>query len=288
VASHWSGSIPGLLEKALPAHGEKLRTLAARARSAGDDELVHDLRVALRRTEALSRLFRGLPDKGDGEEPRESARTLRRRLSLLRSEEVGRALLASRAGATDTRLYALVFPGDLPAVRVEAGDVEAVARALARWKRRLSAAQDGAFAPRAAADTAFLRRTRRRLIRLVRKLAGFIPPDRKTLHAARIAAKQVRYALEVLEPLEPCFRPILRLLRSFQDAAGDAHDRVELAVRVAFVADADTEAGLASGPLARGLEADATRALQAARAEGAALVRPVGRLRKSLGSPETR
>ncbi len=149
MASRWSGSILGLLEKALPAHGEKLRTLAVRARSVGDDELVHDLRVALRRTEALSRLFRGLPGKEDGKEPRASARTLRRRLSLLRSEEVGRALLASRAGATDARLSALVFPGELPAVRVDSGDVEAVARALARWRRRLAAARGGAFAPRA-------------------------------------------------------------------------------------------------------------------------------------------
>lgn len=282
MASPWSGSILGLLEKALPAHGERLRTLAARARSVGDEKLVHDLRVALRRTEALARLFRGLPGKGDGEAPREAARALRRRLSLLRSEEVGRALLASRAGATDTRLSALVFPGDLLAVRVEAGDVEAVARALARWKRRLARAQDGAFAPRAAADKGLLRRTRRRLIRLVRKLAEFLPPDRKTLHASRIAAKRVRYALEVLEPLEPRFRPILRLLRSFQDTAGDAHDLVELAARVAFVADADTEAGRASGPLGRGLEADAASALLAARAEGTALARPVERLRRSL------
>ena len=91
--SPWSGSILGLLEKALPAHGVKLRALATRARSAGDEELVHDLRVALRRTEALARLFRGIPGKGDGEAPRESARALRRRLSVLRSEEVGRALL---------------------------------------------------------------------------------------------------------------------------------------------------------------------------------------------------
>ncbi len=288
MASRWSGSILGLLEKALPAHGEKLRTLAVRARSVGDDELVHDLRVALRRTEALARLFRGLPGKEDGLEPRASARTLRRRLSLLRSEEVGRALLASRAGATDARLSALVFPGELPAIRVESGDVEAVARALARWKRRLAAARGGAFAPRDAAETALLRRTRRRLTRLVRNLEGLLPPDRENLHAARIAAKRVRYALEVIEPLDPRFRPVLRLLRSFQDAAGDAHDLVELAARVAFVADEDTESGLASGPLARRLEADATRALLAARARGEALAGPVERLRRFLGSPETR
>ncbi len=288
MASPWSGSILGLFEKALPAHAERLRALAARARSTGDEELVHDLRVALRRTEALARLFRGLPGKGDGEAPRAAARALRRRLSLLRSEEVGRALLASRAGTADSRLIAVVFPGELPAVRVEPGDVEAVERALARWRRRLAAAQDGAFAPRAAADTALLRRTRRRLVRLVRNLSGFLPPDRETMHAARIAAKRARYALEVLEPLDPRFRPILRLLRSFQDAAGDAHDLVELAARVAFVTGADTGADLSSGPLARDLEADATRALQAARAEGTALARPVERLRRSLGSPETR
>ena len=288
MASPWSGSILGLLEKALPAHGEKLRALAARARSVGDDDLVHDLRVALRRTEALTRLFRGLPGKGDGDAPRASARTLRRRLSLLRSEEVGRALLVTRAGAIHARLSALVFPGELPAVRVDAGEVTAVELDLARWRRRLAAARGGAFAPRAAAETALLRRTRRRFIRLIRDLARLLPPDRETLHAARIAAKRVRYALEVLEPLDPRVRPLLRLLRSFQDAAGDAHDLAELAARGTFVADADAEAGLALGPLARGLEADATRALSTAQTEGAILAGPVGWLRKSLGAPETR
>jgi CHAD domain-containing protein len=288
LASPWSGSILGLLEKALPAHGERLRALAVRARSVGDEELVHDLRVALRRTEALVRLFRGIPGKGDGDAPRASARTLRRRLSLLRSEEVGRALLASRTGATGPRLSALVFPGELPAVRVDAGEVVAVERALARWRRRLSEARGGAFAPRVAAEAALLRRTRRRLLRLIRNLAGLLPPDRETLHAARIAAKRVRYALEVLEPLNPRVRPLLRLLRTFQDAAGDAHDLAELAARVGFIADAGAEDGLAMGPLARGLEADATQALVTARTGGAALAGPVERLRKSLGAPETR
>ncbi|HYN41974.1 MAG TPA: CHAD domain-containing protein [Thermoanaerobaculia bacterium] len=288
MASPWSGSILGLLEKALPTHEDKLRALAARARSGGDEELVHDLRVALRRTEALTRLFRGLPGKGDGEAPRRAARALRRRLSVLRSEEVGRALLASRAGATDTRLSALVFPGELPVVRVDPGDVAAVSRALSRWKRRLASEGGGAFAPRAAAETALLRRSRRRLLRLLRDLAGLLPPDVETLHAARIAAKRVRYALEVLEPLDPRVRGLLRLLRSFQDAAGDAHDLTELTARITFVADASAEAGLAMGPVARGLEADATRALSKARKGAAALAGPVERLRKSLGVPETR
>ncbi len=288
MASPWSGSILGLLEKALPAHGERLRALGARARSAGDEELVHDLRVALRRTEALARLFRGLPGKGDGEAARTAARALRRRLSVLRSEEVGRALLASRAGTTDARLTALVFPGELPAVRVDPGDVAAVERALSRWKRRLASEGGGAFAPRAAAESVLLRRSRRRLRRLLRDLAGLLPPDLETLHAARIAAKRVRYALEVLESLDPMVRPLLRRLRSFQDAAGDAHDLVELAASVGAVAATSADATLALEPLARGLEAEATGALSTARTEGAALAGPVEKLRKSLGAPETR
>ncbi len=286
--SLWSGSILGLLEKAIPAQGEKLRALADRARTPGDEELVHDLRVALRRTEALSRVFRGLPGKGDGEAPRTSARALRRRLSVLRSEEVGRALLVARKEATDARLRALVFPGELPAVRVDPGDVAFVERSLSLWRRRLAAQGGGAFAPRAAVEAVLVRRTRRRLRRSLRSLAGRLPPDRETLHAARIAAKRVRYTLELLEPLDPEFRPVLRLLRSFQDSAGDAHDLFELAATVGAAASTSADAGAGLEPLARALEADATRALSTARREGAALARPVEKLRRSLGAAETR
>lgn len=220
--------------------------------------------------------------------PRASARALRRRLSVLRSEEVGRALLASRAEGTVPGLSALVFPGGLPTVRVAPDDVAAVEQALSRWQRRLATERGGAFAPRAAAETVLVRTTRRRLLRLVRDLEGLLPPDRKTLHAARISAKRVRYALEVLEPLDPRFRPLLRLLRSFQDAAGDAHDLVELAAHVESVAETRADARLALGPLARGLEAEAARALSAARRRGAALAGPVAKLSESLRSAKTR
>ena len=201
---------------------------------------------------------------------------------------MGRAILASRAEATDTDVRALIFPGELPAVRVDAGDVAAVERSLSRWRHRLVSEGGGAFAPRAAVETVLVRRTRRRLIRLVRKLAGLLPPGRETLHAARIAAKRVRYALEVLEPLDPRLRPLLRLLRSFQDAAGDAHDLAEVAARVEAVAATGAEAGLGLGPLVRGLEADATRAFSTARRRGVALAGPIERLRKSLGAAGTR
>ena len=174
----------------------------------------------------------------------------------------------------------------MPAVRVDPADIVAVERALTRWRRKLASARGGAFAPRAAAETTLLRRTRRRLDQLVRKLTALFPPDRETLHAARIAAKRVRYALEVLEPLDPERRPLLRLLRSFQDSAGDAHDLAELAAKVRDAAATRPESTVALGPLARALEAEATRAVARARRRAAALAGPAGRLCKSLGAPE--
>lgn len=281
-------SILGLLEEALPSQGDRLRALGGRAKAGGDEDLVHDLRVALRRAEALARLFRGAPEKGDGEVVRASARELRRRLSVLRSEEVGRALLASRTEAGGSLPAGLVFPGELPALRVDAGGVAAVERAVALWKRKLASARGGAFAARGQAQTALLRRTRRRLARLIRRLSALLPPDGRTLHPARIAAKRLRYALEVVAPLDPGIRPLLRLLRAFQDAAGDFHDLAELAATVNAAAAGDGGNRLVLATLARELEADAGRALAAARRRAAALERPVRRLRQSLEGLETR
>ena len=149
-------------------------------------------------------------------------------------------------------------------------------------------ARGGAFAPSARAQTALLRKTCRRLARLIRRLSAHLPPDGRTLHAARIAAKGLRYALEVVEPLDPGIRPLLRLLRAFQDAAGDFHDLAELAATVGAVAAGDGENRLALAPLARDLEADAGRALAAARRRASSLERPVRRLRQSLEDLETR
>ena len=283
-----SGSLLALLGEGLAAHGTRLRALEARARAGGDDDLVHDARVALRRVEALAGLFRGSPGKGDGEAARASARALRRRLSVLRSEEVGRALLARRVESPGDGPMALVFPEALPGVRVGAQDLRAVEQRLAAWRRRLSSALNGAFAPRDGAEKLLLRRTRRRLRRRLAGLAALLPPDRKTVHAARIAAKRARYALETVEPLEPGARPLLRLLRSFQDAAGDAHDLLELAARVRAAGGRSPAPDEALLRLAHALEADAERAVSAARRRGAALAAPVRGLRPALRGLETR
>lgn len=79
-----------------------------------------------------------------------------------------------------------------------------------------------------------------------------------------------------------------RLLRSFQDSAGDAHDLFELAESVGAVSETAAATVLSLEPLGRALEADATSALATARREGAALAGPVEKLRRSLGAAETR
>lgn len=277
-------SILLLLEEALAVHGARLGALSERARSGGDDDLVHDVRVALRRVEALGRLFRGVPGEGDGEAVRGAARDLRRRLSLLRSEEVGRALLAARPDAAGAGVEALLFPGGLPAVRVDVSEIGPVEGELAGWRRRLVSVSNGAFAPRAGIEALLVRRTLRRLRNRGAELSALLPPGRKTLHPARIAAKKLRYALEAVEPLDPGTRPLLRLLRSFQDAAGDAHDLGELAARVRSAAGSRPELE----PLLRGLDSDATTAFGAARRRAVALAAPVRRLSPALGRHRTR
>ena len=178
------GSFLSLLEEAFPDRSARLRALAARARSGDDDALVHDVRISLRHLEALAALFRDVPGEGAGAAVRAEARALRRRLSLLRSEEVGRALLEERV-RDGARLAALVFPGALPAARVSAAEIARVERAVAAWRRRVAASLEGAFAPRAGTEDALQRRVRRRLRRRLRALASLLPPDGSRLHAAR-------------------------------------------------------------------------------------------------------
>ncbi len=281
------GSLLSLLEEAFPARGARLRVLAARARSGGDAALVHDVRVTLRRLEAFAALLGDVPGKGAGNGVRDEARALRRRLSLLRSEEVGRALLEER-GPDGARLAALVFPGALRATRVSVPELAKVERALAAWRRHVAASLEGAFAPRAVAEEALRRRSLRRLRRRLRALTALLPPDGATLHSARIAAKRVRYALEAIEGSDPRVRPLLRLLRPFQDAAGDAHDLAELAERLRTFARRGGPDAFGAAAAARRLEDEAAVAVAAAGRLGGELADPVKRLRRVLRSPGTR
>ncbi|MHB8799843.1 MAG: CHAD domain-containing protein [Thermoanaerobaculia bacterium] len=272
------------MEDALASQQEKLRGLEKRARSGGDASLVHDVRVTLRRLETAARLFRGLPTKGDGEALRGAARDLRRRLSSLRSEEVGRTLLAERL--EDEEVLREVFPDDLPALRVDPVEIARLGKGVGEWRRRLASAFGGPFSPRAKAGNALRRRAGRRLSRRLARLGDLLPPTPGTLHPARIAAKRVRYALELLEPLVPRAAPLLDRLRLFQDTAGDAHDLLELADRLRAAGTRAADPRL--GSLARDLEGEALRAVARSRRRGAGLQEALRSLRTALRGLETR
>lgn len=281
-------SAVALLEESLAAHAGRLRALAARAAAGGDDALVHDTRVSLRRLEALARVFRDAPGRSDADAVRSAARGPRRRLSLLRSEEVGRALLSARLRPGDGDVSSLVFPGELPSTRVAAADLEPAARALAAWRRRLRAELDDAFAPRAAAGERLLRGTLRRARRRLSSLLRLLPPRAGTLHEARIAAKRARYALEAVEPLRPEVRALLRQLRAFQGAAGEAHDLVELGLRLREGSLRGGPGAAAAARIAEEVGGEAARAIEAARLRGARLEGAARRVRATLREAETR
>lgn len=261
-----------------------MRDLADRARRGGDASLVHDVRVTLRRLETTGRLFRGFPEAGDGDALRIAARDLRRRLSSLRSEEVCRTLLAERV--EDEGLLRTVFPDELPALRVDPAEIAPLAKGVAEWRRRLAAALGGPIAPRSKAGRALRRSTGKRFSRRLARLDELLPPTAGTLHAARIAAKRVRYALELLEPLEPKAAPLLDRLRTFQDSAGEAHDLLELAERLRAAGTEGADPRL--GPLARGLEEETVGAVARARRRGAMLREALRSLRTALRRLETR
>lgn len=273
-----------ILEDALARQEERLREVGERARRGGDASLVHDVRVALRHLETTARLFRGFPRAGDGDALRSAARDLRRRLSALRSEEVGRALLAERLEEED--VLRGVFPGALPALRVDPAEIARLGKGVAGWRRRLAAACGAPFAPRPEAERVLLRRAGKRLRRRLTRLGELLPPTVGTLHPARIASKRVRYALELLGPFLPRAAPLLDRLRLFQDVAGDAHDLLELAdrLRTAGAEGSDPRLGL----LARGLEEEALRAVARARRRGAGLREALRSLRTALRRLETR
>jgi hypothetical protein len=146
---------------------------------------------------------------------------------------------------------------------------------------RLVRAGAGPSADGGAADR-LDRRAARRLQSLASRLDEAGLPDRRTLHAFRIAAKQLRYTLELLEDAVPGTQTLLQGLREFQDLSGEAHDRMELAAIVKGFAAASRPGSPVRG-LERPLESDARRAVAAAVDAATGVLDKVRGLLASLG-----
>jgi len=280
-----SGAAPPLvahLAAAISAQRTRIEEVLARAERLDDEKVLHDLRVALRRTAAVAKLTRGFPGRDSGEPLRAAARDLRRFLSPHRTLEVSVARLSTRfrrdpaRHAVARKLAARIAPPP--------GD----ATASARDGHRLLTALRAAFSLRDAElshlsrpfaaggptrnDEALARLVRRRLRKRRKRFLDAGIPERETLHPLRIAAKDLRYGLEFIRELVPGAHGLLGEFQRFQDVAGDAHDRIEL-IRV--VGDAAAAAPPALRREARSLvlplESDAASGLRRAQASARSL-----------------
>jgi CHAD domain-containing protein len=202
------------------------------AAQAGDMRSVHQARVATRRLrEALPVLRTSLDDHALGRAERQ-VRKMTRALGPVRELDVALAhldelaatnLVSSRAlarlrqaiarerFARRRELLAAITPGKMERLRHRLG--------------RAGEGQDAPPPPTAALDESHVQvvRRARRLASAVEFAGGLYLPDR--LHAARIAAKKLRYALEIERELQRS-KSTARVsqLKRLQDLLGRMHD----------------------------------------------------------------
>ncbi|GAA3739498.1 CYTH and CHAD domain-containing protein [Micromonospora maritima] len=202
----------------------------------GDEDAVHDMRVAVRRLRATLRTFRGLWDRRKSEAVRAELRWLGGELGRVRDVQVMAARL-------DTAVHDL--PDELVLGPVPARVGERFAAELARSTAALRAALDSdrypellarldrlVESPAGEVDRRWVDRRIRRVLRraddrLDAALAVAGPAGDVALHEARKKYKAARYAVEVREPAvgKPAARLVKRL-KALQDLLGTHQDSV--------------------------------------------------------------
>jgi CHAD domain-containing protein len=270
------------LAAAVSAQRTRIESVLARAERLDDEKVLHDLRVALRRTATVARLTRGFPSRGSGEPLRCAARDLRRFLSPHRTLEVCVARLSTRFRRDPARhRVAQRLASRIAPASKDTGDSARDGHRLLTALRSAFSLRDAelsrlsrpfaAAAPRRS-DESLARLVRRRLRKRRKRFLDAGIPERETLHPLRIAAKDLRYGFEFIRELLPGASGLLAAFQNFQDAAGDAHDRIEL-IHVVGEAAAAGPASLRRGArtLILPLERDAALALRRAQASARTL-----------------
>jgi CHAD domain-containing protein len=237
---------------ALSERRARLDTLLARVSGPPGGEMLHDLRVALRRIAALARLTGDVPRKGDGKALRDAARDLRRALSVRRTQDVARSLLLARFRRDPRRRAVAVHLAARLAKEGDPGPSPERTRALLARLRRAFTRRDLAFArlhdpltgtADPLAERMLAKSVRRRLRRAAKRLHDAGTPGPAGLHPARILARDLRYGLEFAGDAMPAPDALVPLLAEFQDAAGHAHDVAELIGEVRSLAGRSRAAG---------------------------------------------
>jgi CHAD domain-containing protein len=201
--------------------------------SSSDENAVHDLRVALRRTRTVLEVGRGVLGRFHADEVRRSLREVHRTSGGLRDEEVFLELFA-KLGVDD--------PGVGPWLDTRRARERHLRRALI--KSLESGKLDGGRRMLAALLTFPVKPSRdKRLGKLARRavdrarrdvlrLRAAPMDDPEALHRLRIAYKRLRYVVETFaEALTPELAALAQPAARFQSRLGDLHD-----VDVAMVA----------------------------------------------------
>ncbi|SCF42890.1 CHAD domain-containing protein [Micromonospora purpureochromogenes] len=244
----------------------------------GDEDAVHDMRVAVRRLRATLRTFRGRWDRPRSAALRAELRWLGGQLGAVRDAQVMAARLtdAVRAEPADLVLGPVAariserFAADLATALdelVRTLDSDRYTELLAGLDRLLEAP------PARAVDARWVaRRVRRAVTRADDRLDRALDGERTqegdvALHEARKAYKTARYAVEVREPDagQPA-AALVEQLRDLQDLLGTEHDSVvtrEVLRRQALRAYADGENTFTYGLLHARQAAAADRDLRA-------------------------
>jgi len=247
----------------------RLMTAARRTARGSDPEAIHDTRVAVRRAEAALDLYRDALAPRRRRRARRALAGLRDALGAARECQVSAALLTERLpalGATEHAAAAeLVRRLTRRRRRLERDAARSCRRrVIARTARRLRRA----FASLPSLEgEAWLDSARARAAaRLERARSALAQPFEgagdEGMHRARIAVKRARYALELLNVVEPVRDSgPLEELKTLQERLGAIHDLAMVHERVTRRARKIASAGaeLAGGlrDLAARLEAEA-------------------------------
>lgn len=226
VAAAIDGIGGALLDAAGAAH--------ARLADPEDQEALHDFRVALRRLRSVERAFRGRLGDPMAKKLRKLVRDLARATNGARDAEVQLAWVEGQRGGLD-REQLVGFTWFLErleqrrdreyqaSIRAIDAEFAGVDRRVRKWLR----AGRPADTPGGATFAAVLGELiEEHLEALEGKLAAIHAPEEETaVHQARIAAKRLRYLLELIAAEIGAALEAVTRLRGLQDVLGELHDR---------------------------------------------------------------
>ena len=276
---------------------------AARLRGKADPDALHDFRVAIRRLRVTVRSYADLRDHVSKKQ-RRRLRKLARATNRARDAEVQIAWFNDHASRFTTEQRAAI---SRLRARLRAHRRTELARIRARLdgsfaqlehklRRRLvglgAETPAGRRTPFPALVAATVTRLAAELDARLKTIARGVPNSPRAMHAARIAAKRLRYTLEPVEDQLLGGATLIARLKQLQDRFGvltDAHELDE-------VLRADPAAGAAVKDMLEAETAEATAALQAflqesgdfskkAATSGAPLLRNLPARRRPLRAP---